>query len=148
LAATTIEVRSRLGADDIADPNSAAPEDSRCHATMTAHRSVATGTDGFLHARTRLARADDLQQRITDLELGVPQRKQVDAGDHEVATQSDWIDMLYACQTCNDIQVLRLDERHLPRGQLRLTALTQPVISQSDPGESHGMGHSARVNTR
>jgi hypothetical protein len=42
---------------------------------MAAQRGIAARADGFFHARTRLAGADDFQQRTTDSKLGIPQRE-------------------------------------------------------------------------
>ena len=132
----------------IADVDRASDQHAGRHPAMSAHGRIPTWSDGVFHARTRLARADDFQQRSAHLQLGILQRKQVDAGDHEVAAQADWIDGVDTRQTCNHRQVFSLDERDLARGQFRSATLAQPVIGESYARKCHGSSDRSRAFSR
>jgi hypothetical protein len=85
-----------------------------------------------------LAGADDLQHRVTHPQPGILQRQQVDARDDEVAAQAQRIDPLDAREPRDHVEMLGLDERDLPRGQLGFAALTETIVGQPDAGKRQG----------
>lgn len=98
---------------------------------MTAHGVIAADAQGLLHARTGMAVTGSFQQRISNLEMLVLQREQIDSRHNNVSTQHGWRDIVMAKETCDCRKMFLLNQRHLARAvSARLVAIAgQPLAS-------------------
>jgi hypothetical protein len=126
-----------IGTRDVTYVDRTSDEDASRHATVSAHRGVAARPDGSFHPRTWVARTHHFEQRTANLQLGILQSEQIDARDHEVASQGDRIHAIDTGQPGNHGQVLGLDQRDLACGQIRFTSHAQPVVHKADAGQGH-----------
>ena len=60
-----------------------------------------------------MALSCSLEKRATDSKLSSLECQQIDAADEQIPPEQRRIDTLYAHQRADDLEVLRLDERHL-----------------------------------
>ncbi|MGF6529101.1 hypothetical protein ABID77_004414 [Variovorax sp. PvP013] len=107
--------------DGISHPQNAAPDDPRRASAMSAHDVVAARAERFFHPRTGLARTGDFdhhfvadrQSQVLVLEQRLG-RAEIEARDHQIATQQFGCDIGHADQRCDHRKVLLLDQRDLP----------------------------------
>lgn len=100
--------------DFVADPDNAGFDDSRGNAAVTAHRVVATLTQGFFHPRTGVTSAGAFEERATDAEASAVERKQINPPDDNIAAKEGWVDRLTSQKLSEPFEVLGLNESHLP----------------------------------
>lgn len=119
----------RTGPYRVADAHHTTLQDPGRDAAMAAHRVVATRPQAFLHARAGLALPRAFEHSLTDTKTAVPERRETDAGDDQVAAQQHGINGVEPCQLCDGTEMFLLDE-----GDLALAATTCGTVIPFDAG--------------
>jgi len=104
------------------------------YATKTSRRVISAHAKRFLEARAGMTFARHLEHRLTDAELPVFQRQQINAARHQIATEDLWRERLQSKVTCDGRETLGLDERDLPFSRIA----TVVIAFQPDVRVQHG----------
>ena len=81
---------------------------------MAAHRIVAAGAQSGFHEGAGYAEPRVLKQRVANSKLFVLEGQQIDAANHDVATNPRRINRLFSQHRADGFKVFRLDQRDLP----------------------------------
>ena len=98
---------------------------------MSAHGVVASGTQHFFHARTRIASSRALQNGLSGAKPAVAQRMQVDTRYQQIAAQRVSAQFDFTENPRHRIEVFSLDQCHLT---LAIILRLIVVARETEPG--------------
>ena len=119
----------RAGLYGIAEVHPATLQDPGRDAAMTAHRVVTARPQVFLHARAGMAISRTFEHGLADAKSPVPECRETDAGDDQVAAQQRGIDGVEPRQRGDGAEMFLLDE-----GDLTLAAAACGTVITLDAG--------------
>ena len=115
--------RQRKSGNHIPQTHNTFRDDHRRDSAMGQHCGITTWPEVLFHPGTRRTIARPLQYRCPNLERLILQCSKVDAGNHKISPQQQRIDLSSPQNRLHNRDMLRLNQRHLPLGLPRRTAM-------------------------